>query len=294
MIDLHVHTTYSDGKDSLVDVLKRAEKFKVECLSITDHNNCLAYEELKNINIKDYYSGKVITGCEFNTIINDIDIELLSYNINTDIINSKINELYKISFRDKNIYEAQALLKICDELGVVIDRENIKYDFDKDYGANTIFIEITKHEKNKKFFNDDVWKHGSVEAGNLFYRNDMSNPKSKFFISKQSNMYPTVKEIIKFIKDAGGLVFIPHAFVYGNNCEMVLKELMNNYDIDGIECYYSTFTKEQTEYLLNICKTENYYISGGSDYHGSYKPNIEIGIGEGNLNIAKEIIANWI
>ena len=47
MIDLHMHTLNSDGTDSVVDILKKAEKLKLEYISITDHDNCNGYEELK-------------------------------------------------------------------------------------------------------------------------------------------------------------------------------------------------------------------------------------------------------
>ena len=57
MIDLHIHTTYSDGADNLIEVLKKAEALKLEVISITDHDNCKAYRELNKINVKQYYSG---------------------------------------------------------------------------------------------------------------------------------------------------------------------------------------------------------------------------------------------
>lgn len=57
MIDLHIHSIHSDGTDTVVDILKKAEKNALEYISITDHNTCNAYEELKKINIKKYYTG---------------------------------------------------------------------------------------------------------------------------------------------------------------------------------------------------------------------------------------------
>ena len=50
MIDMHLHTSYSDGTDSVVELLTKAESLNLECISITDHDNCRAYNELKNIN----------------------------------------------------------------------------------------------------------------------------------------------------------------------------------------------------------------------------------------------------
>ena len=68
---------------------------------------------------------------------------------------------------------------------------------------------------------------------------------------------------------------------------------LDKYEIDGIECMHSDFTTEQIEYLLEFTKTNHYYRSGGSDYHGVNKPSIEMAIGKGNLNIPSELIKEW-
>ena len=54
MIDLHIHTNNSDGSDSVIEVLKKAEKQKLSYISITDHESVNGYGELRDINIKDY------------------------------------------------------------------------------------------------------------------------------------------------------------------------------------------------------------------------------------------------
>ncbi len=58
MIDLHMHTKYSDGTDDIINFLQKAEKSNLEILSITDHNTVKAYYELDKLNIKDYFSRK--------------------------------------------------------------------------------------------------------------------------------------------------------------------------------------------------------------------------------------------
>ena len=69
MIDLHTHTMYSDGTENAVTMLRNAEKLGLKALSITDHISCKAYEELESVDIKKYYTGKLITGCELFTTI---------------------------------------------------------------------------------------------------------------------------------------------------------------------------------------------------------------------------------
>ena len=84
MIDLHVHTTYSDGADSLIEVLKKAEEMELSYISITDHDNCNAYKELKNIDIKKYYTGTIIPGIEIKCGYKGRLIEILGYKIDTE------------------------------------------------------------------------------------------------------------------------------------------------------------------------------------------------------------------
>ena len=96
------------------------------------------------------------------------------------------------------------------------------------------------------------------------------------------------------IKQSGGLVFLPHIYEYRDNSIKILEYILKNYKFDGIECYYRNFTKEMTDYLLSICKENNLYISGGSDYHGRVKSHIKMGIGEGNMHVPDAIIKDWL
>lgn len=289
LIDLHVHTKFSDGSDDLVSILKKAEENNLEYLSITDHDNCYFYDELKKINISDYYSGKIIPGVELRTVINKIPIELLGYGVNTDYINAKCKELY-ISYKEKDEIETKRLFNNFKEIGVDVAEDVLEtYDNSFRYGSSYLFSEMKKNIKNKRFITDErIW-----EDDTLFYRRCMSNPESPFYV-KSDDFIPSCDRVISLIKDAGGLVFIPHIFIYGKDSLNILDVLVNNYDIDGIECHYSHFKKEQTEYLVDFCNNNNLYISGGSDYHGMRKKELSLAKGKGNLNISNNILSDWI
>ena len=88
MIDLHIHTTNSDGKYTVKEILKMAENKNINAISFCDHNVLGAYEDLKNINIKEYFSGKVITGIEFDFVYKQKDFHMLGYNFDVDILNT--------------------------------------------------------------------------------------------------------------------------------------------------------------------------------------------------------------
>ena len=286
MIDLHMHTKYSDGTDSLKEILQNCEKKKLSVISITDHNNCDAYFEMENLNISDYFSGKIIAGIELNTKAEDVPIEILGYNIDY----KKMNELAKktyLSTDKRNELEFERLVKKCYEYGIILDDDVID-KFDKnDFASVAIHKSITNHEENKEKINERAWK-SNID----FYREYMSNPSTPLYV-EMDDMVPDLDKAINLVKDSGGLVFIPHIYEYRDNTPKVLEHILKNGRLDGIECYYTTYTEEQHEHILKLTKEKGLFISGGCDYHGKRKPLVQLGIGYGNLCIPAEIQKPW-
>ena len=286
MIDLHMHTTYSDGTDNLITVLKKAEEKKLNCIAITDHNVCGAYDELKTFDVKQYYTGRIIKGVEMNTKVLGIPIEILGYNINPEILKGELKKTY-ISNKERNILEVKRLAEKCKEAGLDVG-ENFVENYDPSiYASRYLHGKITSNEKNKEMLDEESWNNS-----NVFYRKYMSNPETQFYVN-MDDILPNFEEACSIVKRAGGLVFLPHIYEYRENSEKILNYILENHKIDGIECYYTTFTEEQHQYLINLCKKRNLLVSGGSDYHGSFKPDVDIGVGYGNLRIPDEIIENW-
>ncbi|MBQ2938673.1 MAG: PHP domain-containing protein [Clostridia bacterium] len=286
MIDLHMHTKYSDGTNTCTEILKKAEEKQLTYISITDHNTCKAYEELKNLNIKELYKGRIIKGVELNTKVLGIPIEILGYGVDTDCINQNIDKLY-ISNQERNIIEVKRIYEICLKNNIDVGEDFIENYNPQMYASKYLHQIITKSEKNKFLIDEDSWNNS-----NIFYRKFMSNPDTLFFVNTD-DIVPTFEEASKLVKDAGGLVFIPHIFEYRDNAEKILKYILENYVIDGIECFYTTFTEKQKEDLIKICKDRKLFMSGGSDYHGDFKPDVDMATGFGNLKIEENIINDW-
>lgn len=287
MIDLHTHTKFSDGTDSAKQVLEHAEKLKLDYLAITDHNTCRAYtEELNNINISNIYSGKIIPGVELNTKVLSIPIEILGYGVNPEIINNLTAEKYPTA-EERNKIELSRIYKKCIEFNIEVPN-TILDDYDPTmYTSKYLHSILTKNDSNRRIIDNEAW-----ENSNIFYRKYMSNPESIFYVD-MDDILPDFNEASSIVKAAGGLVFIPHIYEYRENAEKILNYILNNYQIDGIECYYTTFTKEQNQYLLNLCKEKNIFMSGGSDYHGKAKPGVYVGVGFGELKVPTEIFDFW-
>ena len=286
MIDLHMHTRYSDGSDNCVEILKAVQNRNLDIISITDHNTALAYEELKNMDIKKFYNGRIIPGIELNTKVLNIPIEILGYGIDYKKMNELAKEVY-IPAEKRNRIEVERLYNKCIKAGIILDK-NCLENFDSNgFASKFIHNEIIKNEENKKLISDEAWNDVKV-----FYRAYMSNPEGILYV-EMDDFVPDFNTAAKLVREAGGLVFVPHIFEYRENSERILKFILENYSIDGIECYYTTFSEEQTNRLLEICKERKLYKSGGSDYHGKNKPGVDVGVGKGNLKIDNKIIDDW-
>ena len=103
MIDLNIRTNYSDGCDSVRELLEKVNKKKLDVISITDYNSCLAYFELDNINLKDVYAGKIIVGCCFTTSFNDRTIEVLGYGFDYKRVQDYLNNYYNRESVNENL-----------------------------------------------------------------------------------------------------------------------------------------------------------------------------------------------
>ena len=288
MIDLHIHTNYSDGSEDAIEILRQAEKLNLEIISITDHDEVDAYFELNKINIKDYYSGVIVRGIEIKSIYKGVPIEILGYGIDIKRIKDSKYIINQIGGKIQQQH-LDKFKKIGKDIGLKFD-DNIHIGGNNVFGSAAFGEEIHKYRENKEI----IKKHNLGDSGSEFYRKGQSDINSIFYIDESEFVSPP-NQIISEIHQAGGLAFVAHPLLYPfENKLEVIEMFINEFDIDGLECYYSLFNEEETRRLVDLCNRYNIYISGGSDYHGLPKPNINMGTGCGNLNITRDIVKDWI
>ena len=203
----------------------------------------------------------IISGIELNTKALNIPIEILGYGIDYKKMNELVKKVY-IPAIERNKIEVKRLYNKCIQAGIILDK-NCLDNYKPEMFASVFFHnEITKHEENK-----------------IFYRQYMSDPKTPLYV-EMDDFVPDFETASNLVRQAGGLVFIPHIFEYKQNAEPILNYILDNFDIDGIECYYTTFTPEQHDKLIKLCN--------------KIKPDVDIGVGYGDMQIPDNIIESWL
>ena len=289
MIDLHTHTTYSDGTWSVKRLLQEAEKAGGSLLAITDHDTVKAHLELLENDYSKYYSGKIISGAEFNCVFNKAKIELLGYNFDVIKMNDWIEKTYKtVNGKPNLLKEFQLLMEACHKNNIKID--NIDYNLEMEgWPIDYIFPAIKKYPENKKYFSDKEWNDI-----NHFFRCCTCNMDFPLYIDF-AYQTPDALEVASEIRKLGGMVFLAHLFVYPfRDYEKYLDSLVKENVVDGIETYYSKFSLEQIEFIKNYCLKNNLLMSAGTDCHGDKKALRKVGTGYGNMNVSYEVVKNWL
>lgn len=290
MIDIHMHTIYSDGDKTVEEVLKMCEKRRLEYISITDHDTCKQYDD-EALKCNKIFSGKIIKGSELHAVFQNKNIEILAYNINPNLINQWCKKYYSDDkLREQQKICRQRLFDICDKHGLIYDESKIrKPKKASEYVERPIYEELIKHNENHKILGE------FTESFSVFFRKGLANPESSYFMN-HIEFRPPYMEVIDIIHKAGGKAFLAHPFEYKFEDTIgFIDDLRKEAELDGIECFHpSSADDNKKDILVDYARRNNLYISGGSDYHGSPKPDIEIGVGRGNLNISKEIIEEWI
>ena len=166
MIDLHTHTNNSDGNISVTNLLKEAEKLKLDYISITDHNNIDAYKELQSKKIRNLFSGKIIPGIEITTSFNGEIIEVLGYNFDIAVMSKLLKEKV-LTFKQLREKEYELIKNQYRKIGVKFKEENIKFDPCISSCRRYFLNEIIKYTENNKFFLFEKSK-----GSNIFFTRD--------------------------------------------------------------------------------------------------------------------------
>ncbi len=273
-IDLHVHSVNSDGTDSTEAIIESSVELQLEAICISDHEYLTKVPQQNNI--------EIIQGVEISVswdLLDDTNkfggTHLLVYFLNEESpLDKKLHEL-----RQNKIERNYSIIDNLEEFEIYIDKKDLDSLETKVPGRPHIAELMVK--KN--------------------YVSNISEAFSKYLgngkIDGIDNHQLSIKEIINLAKQSKSLVFLAHPHTLMSNklyskSDNWIDNKFHNYiqtlkdmDIDGIEVYYPGYSHNTINTLLEVCENQNLLVSGGSDFHGSRKPNNLLGIGYENSPI---------
>lgn len=267
-IDLHIHTTMSDGSVNPKDICAFAKRFGVAAAAITDHNTFegmeLAKKSFDENNIELVFGIEI--SCEYEP-----EIHILCYFFDERYKNL-IPLLEKINNK-KYVENPKKIINKLNKLGYKIDYQQMV----NKYGASLRTMDILNELVLKKYFNR---KRDAYDE--LFAKNKKVHMKNN----------PSYRLILKKVIKNGGIPVLAHPYKYNFSSEeiLILVKKLKKYGLVGIEAYHSEHSYDETKKVLLIAKEFKLIATGGSDYHGKLKPTIDIGIGKGELNINYSVL----
>lgn len=259
-IDLHVHSHFSDGMSSPSENIELAKKIGLRAIALSDHDTIkgVAEAEAKAKELE----LEFIRGVEISTFDTDTrSIHLLGFMWKDE------EPFYDV---EKRISESR------NERNIAIYR-GLKEQFGFD-----ISLEEMKGYSKSTIINRGNLSRALVEKG---YATDFIDADNKVKqIKHAGDAYGIrIEEAIKIIHSAGGIAVMAHPYSLKKADEDLLKKikyLKEDYGLDGIECYHTNHSKDQTDLFLSFADKLDMLVSGGSDYHGAFKPTVHLGKGK--------------
>ena len=245
--DLHCHSRCSDGSDSSMALLQKAKDIGLSALSITDHDTLAAYTpelftKAKELNIQ------LLPGIELSTNFHQSAVHILGYGFD---LNSKSFQAFVSDIQEKRFQRNQKI-------------------YDK-FTEKKIFLPIDLLDKQKVIgrphFAEKLIQLGYVKTFQEAFQRYLKEGASCYVSGFKASPSHAIDEIHK----ANGKAVLAHPHF----CRKGVLRYLLSLPFDGIECYYGNLSDEKR--FLEVVRQKNWIATGGSDYHGDFKPNIPLG-----------------
>lgn len=271
-IDLHVHSNCSDGTFSPSQLVEYALEKGLQAIALTDHDTTEGIEEARAA--AQNTSLQVIPGIELSTAFWGRDIHILGLNIDPE--NTYFQEKIK-AFQREREQRNRTMISRMQKEGLRITWQDMTDNFPDSIWTRAHFA---------RFLADTGQVHTLAEAFNRFL-----GDHAPCFVPRNK---VTPFEAVKMIHQGKGKAVLAHPLLY-HLTEEQLEELVQSLvqsGLDGIEAIYSTNTGLDEVRMRQLAKKYGIFITGGSDFHGSNKPSIDLGKGRGNLKIPAYLLDN--
>lgn len=249
--DLHCHSTCSDGDTSPVELLKMAVDAGLSGLSITDHDTIAAYRtaipKAKELNLK------LLPGVEFSSVNKQTPVHILGYAFHEE--SKMISDFCERHF-ERRQERNKEILELLSKHAIFLTEADLQKEHSGTPGRPHIALAMMRKgyvKTLKEAFTKYIGDHKPCYA---------QGPRF------------SVEETIEVIHRAGGLAVIAHPDQIKSS--KTVKDLLSM-GFDGIEVYYARNDPNSQHKWLQACQNRGWFTTGGSDYHGSIKPNNPIG-----------------
>ena len=272
-IDLHLHTTASDGVRSPSEIVNYAKTKGLQAIAVTDHDTIEGLEEA--VTEGQRIGFEVIPGIEISAEHSPGSMHLLGYYL--DIHHPLLNE--RLAYLQKA--RAERNPKIVENL-------------------NRLGVKITYDEVVKASGGGQVGRpHFAQVLLDKGYVRTFQEAFDRFLKKGASAYVDKVRfrpaEAIHFIREAGGVAVVAHPNTLGVNgskaFEVLLLQLIRE-GLEGIEVHYPEHSPAETAQYKFLAEKHGLVITGGTDYHGIEGTDLDIGVGRGDMKLPYSILEN--
>ena len=273
IIDLHVHSTASDGSLSPAQVAELGKAKNLSAIALTDHDTMAGVAECQKRG--EEIGLEVIPGVEMSCVYREQEIHILGYLLppgfpkNTFLHAQEIFSDLAYFARERENRNAEILRRF-ERDGIHISREDL-------LEGSTPNTQITRAH-----FAKALVKMGLVKERKEAF---------EYYLVYGGSYIPvktvTIEKTMDFFKKHGFFISLAHPLQYGFPQEELeeLLGLLKEMGMQGMETYYSAYDEAQTAFLLDLSRKYSLIKTGGSDFHGVNKPGLELGTGYGGLKV---------
>ena len=269
-IDLHTHSTASDGSLVPADLIRAAKDAGLEAIALTDHDTTGGLAEAAAA--AETLAVEFIPGCELSVVSPNGNMHILGYWI--PIGPSELSDTLQF-LRDRRHERNHLIMAKLRALGMDIDYEEVLAVSGGDAVGRPHIAQVM-HAKGYVREISDAFRIYLGSDGKAYVPKEKLNPR----------------QAIELLKSVGATVILAHPFLLGlesADLRGVLKQL-KGYGLDGLEAFYTLHRPDQTLQYLKIAEELDLLVTGGSDFHGAVKPEVHLGIGFGNLFIPVSLL----
>jgi len=253
-VDLHIHTTVSDGRFSPSEIVYKAIDLGLRVISVSDHDTVNGIPEALN-SAQDFPGLLVIPGVEISTDVPQGEIHVLGYYI--DYTNPQL--IVKLEqMRNSRIERARKMVEKLSALGLKIEWQRV---LELATGSSIGRPHIAKALLEKGYIKTfkEAFDRYISRNGPAYVERDKMTPA----------------EAVKLITDVGGLPVFAHPLTF-NDYDNMTGDLVNA-GLVGIEAYYKSSTLEEIDRIVALSRKYNLIPTGGSDYHGIEMDEVPMG-----------------